>query len=297
MKSSVFILLILSFFTFDILGQDTIFTKKYDTISALILEILPQTVKFKKSENLGGPTYTENKSEIIKIIYNNGSVEVFQTKNDDQISHSKEKGARRANLLVTLGPSLFTLTGSPTDNKFRFSITGGVGIQIPLEDKRINFIEFLLMSDQKGAKLKDRTIGYEGALYEITNLKQSMDYVSLDISYKRYFSSRKQFFLTFGFYGGYLYKSQVDGDAKNINTSEIVPYGGDLSGFYNTFDGGGQFGLGACFLIGKGIYAFNLVPEIRYSRSLGDILKSRYGADFSEFNSGYILLIGIQSTF
>ncbi|MBP5709625.1 MAG: hypothetical protein J6W84_01475 [Bacteroidales bacterium] len=73
------VLLLLSVFTLNILfAQDIIVTKDAQKISAKISEVDVDVIKYKKFDNLDGPTYTMSKAEISSIIYENGSVDVFK---------------------------------------------------------------------------------------------------------------------------------------------------------------------------------------------------------------------------
>ena len=59
-------------------AQDLITTNDGTDITAKILEITPTEVKYKKYDNLNGPTYTMNKSEILIVRFENGENEVFK---------------------------------------------------------------------------------------------------------------------------------------------------------------------------------------------------------------------------
>lgn len=72
LKIIVFTSLPLSAFT-----QDKIYQKDNLVIEGKVLEINPETIKYKKSTNLNGPDYVINVSEIIKIQFENGIEEVF----------------------------------------------------------------------------------------------------------------------------------------------------------------------------------------------------------------------------
>ena len=58
-------------------SQDKIVVKSSVDIDAKILEITTNEVKYKKSDNLNGPTYSILKSKVISIKYENGTVDVF----------------------------------------------------------------------------------------------------------------------------------------------------------------------------------------------------------------------------
>jgi hypothetical protein len=68
-------------------SQDLIATKKGDIIKAKVLEINTSEIKYKKTDNLSGPTYSVLKSDVFSINYKNGSKDVFsETKTKDQKS-------------------------------------------------------------------------------------------------------------------------------------------------------------------------------------------------------------------
>ncbi len=64
-------------------SQDVITLKTGDELKVKVLEILSDMVKYKKWENLEGPTYTSNKSEIFMIKYQNGTKDVFNTTQEE----------------------------------------------------------------------------------------------------------------------------------------------------------------------------------------------------------------------
>lgn len=64
-------------FSFVAYSQDLITTKKGEDIQAKVLEINTSQVKYKKTDNLEGPTYTILKSDVLMIRYANGSKDIF----------------------------------------------------------------------------------------------------------------------------------------------------------------------------------------------------------------------------
>jgi len=72
--------LLFSFLLFSssaLFAQDVIVTKEGNKVNSKVTEINENDIKYKKFENLDGPTYTMKKSEIATIIYESGQVEVF----------------------------------------------------------------------------------------------------------------------------------------------------------------------------------------------------------------------------
>ena len=84
-------------------AQDII-TKKIDgTITAKIIEISKKEVKYKKFDNLTGPTFTIDLSEITMIQYENGTKDVFNEPTDSpfklaETADMKAKGILDANV-------------------------------------------------------------------------------------------------------------------------------------------------------------------------------------------------------
>ena len=58
-------------------AQDLITTNEGKDIEAKILEVNPDNIKFKKFNNLEGPTFTMLKSDILIVRYENGESDVF----------------------------------------------------------------------------------------------------------------------------------------------------------------------------------------------------------------------------
>ena len=59
-------------------SQDFITKKNGDEIQAKILEVGNSEIKYKKIDNLEGPTFTIYKSEVLLIKYQNGSKDIFK---------------------------------------------------------------------------------------------------------------------------------------------------------------------------------------------------------------------------
>ena len=59
-------------------SQDIIVTKKSEKITAKVIEIDADVVKYKQYDHQDGPTYTIKKTEVASIIYQNGRAEVFE---------------------------------------------------------------------------------------------------------------------------------------------------------------------------------------------------------------------------
>jgi hypothetical protein len=73
-------LIFFTIITFQSLGQDLIITRKGIEITSKVLEITLDAVKYKKFENINGPTYSIGKNEVLIIRYQNGTKSIFDEK-------------------------------------------------------------------------------------------------------------------------------------------------------------------------------------------------------------------------
>lgn len=97
-------------FCSSIIAQDKILLKNGDELNTKVTEITETEVKFKKIDNLSGPTRVINKSEIFSIKYENGTKDVFN--NTTQSSVTQESS------VVNITPTQPVMTSSPADNTF-----------------------------------------------------------------------------------------------------------------------------------------------------------------------------------
>ena len=123
---------------------DVILLKNGEEISAKVLEITPTEVKYKRCDNLEGPTTTINKSTIFSITYANGSKEVMKTENvskpnsNENNSGDKKVGLAVASLVLGIigfvfgGGLLGLILGAVQLSKIRKqpNIYGGKGMAI-----------------------------------------------------------------------------------------------------------------------------------------------------------------------
>lgn len=86
----LWLIILLSFFTGILFSQDIIIKKTGDEIEAIVQEIGPDEIKYKKFSNSNGPTYIINKQEVFMIKYENGTKDVFK-KGADTKGDSKHK--------------------------------------------------------------------------------------------------------------------------------------------------------------------------------------------------------------
>ena len=87
-------------------GQDNILLKNGEEISATVIEVTPELIKYKKYSNLNGPIYTVFNKDVFLIKYENGEKDVFsiKSKNIESFEYFNQ-GQYAADTLHSAAPS------------------------------------------------------------------------------------------------------------------------------------------------------------------------------------------------
>lgn len=107
-------------------AQDVIVKKDGSTILSKVLEVGENEVKYKRFDNLNGPTYTISKSELQAINYQNGAKDTFSTPKREEnryLPNNQNNGVQKYNdkaLLELDAASHDNLQSMKTRNTFRW---------------------------------------------------------------------------------------------------------------------------------------------------------------------------------
>ena len=131
MKKLIALLLSLSGI-YNLCAQDTITKRDGSEISAKVIEVEIDKIRFRKHENLNGPIYSLSKREVFLIEYENGSKDVFEA-NDQLLDKVDSKTSRKG---AYLGFHITPGAGSIlTDNyEFDFGLNAGIDLSIYFSD-------------------------------------------------------------------------------------------------------------------------------------------------------------------
>ena len=127
-----FIHIILIFIVVFANAQDVIVKKNGEEINSKILEVGINDIKYKKFDNQEGPTYTESKSEVFMIKYENGSKDMFdastpkanqnestrpaEVTNAQTSSNNYDKSRKRNYFMLSYDMGGIKLVGKNTEN-------------------------------------------------------------------------------------------------------------------------------------------------------------------------------------
>ena len=109
-------------------AQDKIYKTDGGIIEAKVKKVDPVTIVYKRFDNQDGPEYTILKKEVVKIVYQNGTADIFKGdgKNDDPESgagHKSEKGKGAMSVkrkygdnILSVIPGAYTVSADGTIN-------------------------------------------------------------------------------------------------------------------------------------------------------------------------------------
>ncbi len=91
MKNKILIILLVDFLGVSLFASDMIVTKDARKIDAKILEVSSSEIKYKKMSNPNGPTYVMPVAEIQTVVYENGEVEIYEERKEEEVAKPVEK--------------------------------------------------------------------------------------------------------------------------------------------------------------------------------------------------------------
>lgn len=92
-------------------AQDILVRKGGDVENVKVLEVTPAEVKYKKANNVDGPTFTEKRSNILSVKYENGEVQKFCDNSMTVEGGSLGDNSNYNRIFLGYAPTKFTTTG------------------------------------------------------------------------------------------------------------------------------------------------------------------------------------------
>lgn len=88
-------------------GQDRLYKKNGDMIEVKVIEVSARTISYKKADNTAGPTYTIARGDVAKIVYENGSEDLFGIV-ERQTTPLPRKDVKYGNNIISVMPMQIT---------------------------------------------------------------------------------------------------------------------------------------------------------------------------------------------
>lgn len=94
----LFAFLVMLFSASFVNAQDIITLRTGETINGKVAEVGTTEIRYYKADNADGPVYVANKSEVVQIVYANGTKDVFNTQasaNQNAVNQNYSRNYRR----------------------------------------------------------------------------------------------------------------------------------------------------------------------------------------------------------
>jgi len=250
--------LVFSLFLLSISGyaQDVITLRDGEQIKAKVLEISETETKYKRFDNLDGPTRSVSLASVFSIDYANGTREVINPINKTQTASNTSKRVFRFGLRT--GINFTNMSGYDDISKMLFGFQSGIVTDFSLA-KSFSIQAGLLIA-QQGFRT---TAVYKGqkSPYKIT-----LYYIQLPINaqYKLALGSNTSLLFQTGPYFGYCFL----GTASENGIDFPIKMGYKERDVFKTFD----FGLG----LGVGVQVYGLQIGIGYNIGLYNLHPSYF---------------------
>src|SRR5689334_7848980 len=83
-------------------AQDKIYKRNGDQVEGKVVDVATRTITYKKADNPTGPTYTINKDELSRIVYENGSEDIFNSTSERKAKPQKK--INYGNNIIAIAP-------------------------------------------------------------------------------------------------------------------------------------------------------------------------------------------------
>ena len=238
-------------------AQDIIYKKSGEEIKAVIVDVTPGVVKYKKFKLQNSPVYSIAREQVEKITYESGkTVNYYKPEEEKQIIEddiSQQAVSPASTIGGHIGFGGSKIRGDLIESKWQLASTIGASFNLAVGSSSSVLFGLEILSVGCGLE-DDAFYDSDTTFYEITNWRQDMGYIGLEILYRQYFNPGRNYFLEIGFYGSFLINAEWEGEAviTEINgASSSGTFQDDLIEFYNPFDYGITAGVGGRIPLGE----------------------------------------------
>ncbi len=274
-------------------SQDTIYTNSDQIILVKVIEVKTQELKYKRFDNPDGPIYSMDILDINKVVYENGSVEIFYKRASK--TEKASWGDGNAHFILHGGATFSKLREETKSTKLNPGFSAGGTFELPISLSWKNHVDFTFLYEQKGTKYNDYQFMVDDKVYESFSETVTMDYITFSVSYKRYLGNVQRFYIRAGVYGGYLYQAKLKADIKVLETGKTYPIDVPIKEYFTQYDIGGTVGFGLKFPLKNLKFKSDFVFDARYNIGFKNINKESSTANI--LTSDFLVLIGFRFPF
>ena len=277
-------------------GQDIIKKRNGETIEALIVDISPGVIKYRKFDKPHGSVYSIARDQVERITYQNGKSIAFDAKEEPEAPIKLDTSRRPPKPSPLFGWHLglggSNLYGDIEGAKMQLASTIGATLSLPVGTNNTILFGFDILSLGCIFEDIDDTLN-DGTRVEITNANEDLGYLSLMIADRYFFNKGKNYYIEGGGYGSFLVNATYAGEARITSKNGQVESGTfneSVIDFYRSYDFGLVAGLGGRIPLGKSA-KWHINAEARFYYGLTNITDpdpAIYGPGWDDYRESNI---------
>jgi len=231
-------------------AQDIIFKRTGEEIQAIVVDISPGVIKYRKFDQQQGPVFSIAREQVEKILYENGKTTTFEQNEITEKLSLNEQKTKQTRPSPTFGWHIgfgaSDLYGDIAGSKIQLASTIGVSFTLPVGRNNTFLLEADVLSLGCGFEDMDATLN-DGTRLVITDANEDLGYIGLLIMDRFFFNAKRNYFIEGGTYGSFLVNASTAGNAEITDTSGVVTSGDfedSLLDLYKSYDFGLALGFG-----------------------------------------------------
>jgi len=283
-------------------AQDIIQKHNGETIEALVIDISPGVIKYRKFSQPNGPVFSIAREQVDRIMYESGKTVTFESEEkttrpvdqDPAIAHVKPSPTFGWHLGVG-GSDLY---GDISGNKMQLASAIGATFSLPVGKNNTILLGVDILS--LGCRFEDIDITYDdGSRIVITNSNEDLGYLSVLAMDRFFLNGNRNYYIEGGGYGSFLMNAATSGEAEITDTNGVVTSGTfneKIFEYYKPYDFGLAVGVGGRVPLDKN-KKWHLTAGARFYYGLTNIIDDSFvtGLDgYRESNIFGLIFIGVD---
>lgn len=284
-------------------AQDLIYLHEGETIEAVVVDITPGVVKYRKYDDSKDRIYAIARIAVKKVVYSSGKTEEFELPEITEQALTDGQGAKPVRHPPVfgwhIGIGASTLTGDVEGAEPKLAVSIGASFMIPVWKRNNLYLEASFRS--LGSDISDyEQAGEDGTRYLFTDVSYDLGYIGLTVFDRIFLTGSRSLYVEAGGYGSYLLNAFRRADIEAIDSLGVSlgtsSSGDNVSSNYKNYDFGIAAGLGGAFYLSKN-RSWKITAALRFSYGLTNIVGDDYPVPeegYRESNMLGLILLGID---
>ena len=306
MGTRIFLLLLIMVLAVVSAGaQDIIHKKTGEEVPAIVVDVSPGVIKYKKPEKPNGPVFSIAREQVDRIVYESGKVVYFAQEEDEEAEaepSEKEEISKAGKTSPVLGWHLgmgaSSIYGDIEGSKIQLASTLGATFTLPVGQNNSILLGLDILSLGCGLDDIDYTDPSDSSRIVLSKLREDLGYVSLLLMDRFFLNPNRNYYVEGGFYASFLMAGTITGEGVITDTLGMVTSGAieeTLVDIYKSYDIGLSIGFGGRIPLDKK-NKWHLTAGARFYYGLTNIADIQIPGfeSYSESNIFGLVFIGVD---